>query len=98
MKAASLALAEKTAKDLQSEKSVPEIIVEKVQSVAISWRDKLKAERDRQIEHHKESLQVKIQAAREILEKGRYPIEMEPTSLLQKIKQKGRGLDRDFEK
>lgn len=96
LKEASLALASKTAKELKGEKSLPETIIEKTKEVVVNWRDKLRSERDRQIENHKDSLQTKNQMSRDTVEKGRYPMEMEPQTFQQKVMQKGKGLDIDF--
>ncbi len=95
--AASLTQAEKYAKNLRGEKSLSEIVAEKVKKIAIDWREKLRAERDRQIEHHKDSLQMKIKISRETLEKGRYPLDMEPQVIPSKVIERSKGREMDLE-
>jgi hypothetical protein len=75
-----------------------ETVVEKTKSIAVSWREKLREERNRQIEHHKDSIQVRIKNSRATIEKRQFPLEKEPSSLQQKIVQKERDLDRDFDR
>ncbi len=98
LKEASLALASRTAKELKGEKSLPEVIIEKAKEVVTNWKDKLRSDRDREIENHKDSLQAKNQISRDTVEKGRYPMEKEPRTFEQKVMQKGKGLDMDFER
>jgi hypothetical protein len=98
LKEASLALANKTAKELKGEKTIPEIVIEKAKEVVANWKDKIRSDRDRQIENYKDSLQTKNQTSRGTVEKGRYPMEMEPQTFQHKVMQKAKGLEMDFDR
>ena len=98
LKEASRNLAEKTAKEIHGEKSIIETVVEKTKSIAVSWREKLHEERNRQIEHHKDSIQVRIKNSRATIERRQFPLEKEFMPMAEKLKSKGKnmGMDKDI--
>ena len=97
LREASRSLAEKTAKEINSEKSIVDTVVEKTKSITIDWREKLRQERDLQIERNKESIQVKIKNSRTRIERGQFPLEKEFIPMVEKLKSKGKNMGMDKE-
>jgi conjugative relaxase-like TrwC/TraI family protein len=79
----------------EKEKKLTEKIVDKAKEIYTHWTDKLKAEKEKQIEPIKDQINAKINDSIKRIQKEEYPLEKEPMNFNDKIMSKGNDLDMD---
>lgn len=90
-------IAEKMAKELDGEKPLKTVIVEKTKEFATHWKEKLQNYREQKLEPIKDQISTLIEKSKLRISKELYPLEKEPVLSMEKGLDKSKSMGMDFD-